>query len=302
MEKPLSIEEFYREKCCWMPENLRRDIGHFNIFRFDDFGGSNPKPVPFNRKYFYKISLIGGHSRFLYADKVVEFEKNAIVFSNPQIPYTFEYFEEARRGYFCIFTEAFFSQFGNLRDYPMYQPGNSPVFKLNDEQMAEFMAMFEEMSRELASGFEYKYDSLRTMVFQLIHKALKIQPLQGKPHDKSNAAVRVASVFTELLERQFPIENPGQQIRLKAPSEYADQLSVHVNHLNRSLKTVTGKTTSKLIQERLLREACVLLRHTDWNISEIAWSLGFEELPHFTNFFRLNMKQTPKRYRELENV
>jgi AraC-like DNA-binding protein len=164
------------------------------------------------------------------------------------------------------------------------------------------MSIFRAMEEELASDFEYKYDSLRAMVFQLIHKALKIEPLQGKPHDRLNAAVRVASVFTELLERQFPIENPGQQIRLKSPSEYAGQLSVHVNHLNRSLKTVTGKTTSRLIQERVLREACVLLRHTDWNVSEIAWSLGFEELPHFTNFFRSNMKQTPTSYRDLQNV
>lgn len=301
MDKPLSIEEFYKSKFSWMPENLKRDIGHFNVIRLEEWG-SNNRAVPYSRKDFYKISLIKGHSRFVYADKSIEFEKNAVIFSNPQIPYTFERIGEGHSGFFCIFTEAFFSQFGNLRDYPMYQPGHSPVFVLDDAQTEEFATLFRMMEEELSSDFAYKYDALRSLTFQLIHKALKIQPSAGKPHDQSNAAVRVASVFSELLERQFPIEEPTQQIKLKSPAEYAGQLSVHVNHLNRSLKTITGKTTSKLIQERFLREACILLRHTNWNVSEIAWSLGFEELPHFINFFRQNIGHTPKHYRELENV
>lgn len=284
-----------------MPENLKRDIGHFNVIRLEDWGTNN-RIVPYSRKDFYKISLIKGHSRFVYADKSIEFEKNAVIFSNPQIPYTFERIGENHSGFFCIFTEAFFSQFGNLRDYPMYQPGHSPVFMLDEAQADDFEAIFNEMEKELSSDFAYKYDSLRNMVLQIIHKALRIHPSEGKPHDKSNAAVRAASVFTELLERQFPIEEQTQQIKLKSPAEYAHQLSVHVNHLNRSLKIITGKTTSKLIQERILREACILLRHTNWNVSEIAWCLGFEELPHFINFFRQNIGYTPKNYRELENV
>jgi len=302
MNKTLNIEEFYKAKCAWMPDNLRKDIGHFNLFRINEPAGTTHRAIPYSRKDFYKISLIRGHARFVYADKSIEFEKNALVFSNSQIPYAFERIDGDYKGMYCIFTEAFFAQFVNLRDYPMYQPGNSPVFLLNDDQAAEIEAILTEMEQELVSDFAFKYDSLRNMVLQIIHKALKIQPSAGQPHDKSNAAVRVAFTFTELLERQFPIENPHQQIRLKSPAEYAHQLSVHVNHLNRSLKTITGKTTSKLIQERILREACILLRHTNWNVSEIAWSLGFEELPHFINFFRQNTEHTPKNYRELENV
>ena len=37
-------------------------------------------------------------------------------------------------GYFCIFTEAFFRQFGHIRDYPLFQPGSTPVFALSGEQ------------------------------------------------------------------------------------------------------------------------------------------------------------------------
>jgi AraC-like DNA-binding protein len=77
---------------------------------------------------------------------------------------------------------------------------------------------------------------------------------------------------------------------------------VHVNHLNRSLKEITGKTTSQLIRERVIREAKALLMHTDWNISEIAWCLGFEELPHFINYFKKDALLTPKAFRQNQFV
>ncbi len=118
----------------------------------------------------------------------------------------------------------------------------------------------------------------------------------------SNASTRISSLFMELLERQFPIESPTQQINFRSPIEFANQLSVHVNHLNRALKEMTGKTTSQVITDRVCQEAKVLLKHTNWNISEIAWSLGFEELSNFINFFKKNTLFTPKTFREMSLV
>ncbi len=89
-----------------------------------------------------------------------------------------------------------------------------------------------------------------------------------------------------------------QRMELRHPTEFANQLSVHVNHLNHVLKSVRDKTTSQLIAARIMQEAKSLLQHTDWNISEIAWSLGFDDLPHFINFFKRNQQLTPKLYRK----
>jgi AraC-like DNA-binding protein len=150
---------------------------------------------------------------------------------------------------------------------------------------------------EINSDYAYKYDVLRNLVFELVHSAQKMQPAASTLYTSSNASTRVASLFMELLERQFPIESPMQQVGFRSPTEFARQLAVHVNHLNRALKEVTGKTTSQLIAERIVQEARALLKHTDWNISEIAWCLGFEELPHFINFFKKNAQITPKSFR-----
>jgi AraC-like DNA-binding protein len=63
------------------------------------------------------------------------------------------------------------------------------------------------------------------------------------------------------------------------------------------LKENTGKTTTGVISGRILREAKILLRQTDWNISEIAWSLGFEELAHYSNFFKKHTTLSPVTFR-----
>jgi AraC-like DNA-binding protein len=75
-------------------------------------------------------------------------------------------------------------------------------------------------------------------------------------------------------------------LQLKSPQDYAAFLSLHVNHLNHSVKEVTGKSTSTHISERIITEAKALLKHTDWSISEIAYALGFEYPTYFNNYFK----------------
>ena len=302
MNKTQTITDFYKEKFNWMPDNLKKEIGHFNVFPLSDYVGPNAKTAPYSRKDFYKISIISGHMRYHYADKSIEIEKTALVFSNPQIPYTWEPLSVERTGFFCIFTEAFFDHYGQIREYPIFKPGGMPIFLLSDEQVEATNAVFKKMCDEIASDYVYKYDVLRNLVLELVHSALKMQPASGSRYTASNAAIRVSSVFSELLERQFPIESPRQRVQLRSPAEFAGQLSVHVNHLNRSLKEITGKTTSQLIAERVAQEARTLLRHTEWNISEIGWCLGFEELPHFIHFFRKNAAVTPNSFRKMQDV
>jgi AraC family transcriptional activator of pobA len=297
MEKLESIEDFYRKKLLFMPENLKKEIGHFNVFVLDDFMGCSPKPIPYSRRDYFKISLIIGKNKVHYADKIVEIEKQVLFFANPQVPYNWEQLEEQQTGFFCVFTEAFFHQFGNLKEYPVFKPNGSPVFAIDDEQVKKIKSIFEQMITEINSDYTYKYDVLRNLVFELIHSAMKLQPANISVTQHSNASSRISSLFLELLERQFPIENSRQRFGLRSAADFADQLTIHVNHLNRALKETTQKTTSEIIAERILQEAKILLKHTDWNVSEIAYSLGFEEPTHFNNFFKKNIQLTPSQFR-----
>jgi len=46
MPKLETIEDFYKEMIGWMPESLRHEFGHFNVFKSDPYVGKSPKPAP----------------------------------------------------------------------------------------------------------------------------------------------------------------------------------------------------------------------------------------------------------------
>jgi AraC family transcriptional regulator, transcriptional activator of pobA len=183
-----------------------------------------------------------------------------------------------------------------LKDLPMYSPQGKPVYVLNAQQDAAFELIFQKMLDELDSNYVFKYDLIRNYILELIHGALKLQPSETL-YKHADANARITSVFTELLERQFPIESRNQQFTMRSAKDFAEKLNVHTNHLNRAIKTATGKTTTSHISERITTEAIALLKHTDWNISEISYSLGFEEPAHFNNFFKKQTNLTPGSYR-----
>ena len=103
--------------------------------------------------------------------------------------------------------------------------------------------------------------------------------------------------FDRSLERQPPLESLHQRLTLRTAKDYADRLAVHVNHLNKVLKEVTGHTTTQLISTRVIQEAKILLKQTNWNIAEIGYTLGFDDLAHFSNFFKKQTSFTPAAFR-----
>jgi AraC family transcriptional regulator, transcriptional activator of pobA len=297
MRKVETIEDFYKRKFDWIPENILSEIGHFNVFKLEPFVAGKTQPVPYKRRDFYKIMLVKGNSKVHYADTIVEVEKQAIAFSNPQIPYSWEHLDTIRSGAFCIFNQQFFHQYGNLNQYALFQPGGTHIFELTDAQTEEVNNFFDRIFNEINSDYVHKYDALRTIVFELIHLAMKMQPSAKLEQQPINAAQRITTLFLELLERQFPIDEHHQKVSFRAAAEFAKQLNVHVNHLNRAIKDTTEKTTTQLIAERILQEAKILLKHSSWTVSEIAYALSFTELTHFNNFFKKHALVSPLKFR-----
>jgi AraC-like DNA-binding protein len=297
----ISLEEFYQQTSALIPDGINKEIGHFNVFKVDDLMAKyKKKPVmPYNRRAYYKISVISGRNKAEYADKEIDIEKNALLFATPKIPYHWVPQDDNQFGYFCIFTHDFLIQNKSgviLDELPIFQPGGYPIFQLSDEEAEDITLIFKKMYRELSSDYAYKYDLLRNYVLELIHYGQKLQPATSL-YPLHTASARVSSLFIELLERQFPIESPHQKLNLRTAKDYAERLVVHVNHLNKVLKENTGRTTTDIISSRIIQEAKILLKQTDWNISEIAYSLGFEEVAHFSNFFRKQTTLAPVVFR-----
>ena len=81
-------------------------------------------------------------------------------------------------------------------------------------------------------------------------------------------------------------------------TEAARALHCDVAWLSREIKRRTGRTYTELLQERRLRQAAWLLEHTTQRVSDIALSLGYENVSYFHRIFREHYGLSPKKYRD----
>lgn len=301
MSRLEGLPEFYQHHFQHAPDTRPTDLGQVNVFRLEASMLLGAEPVQFNRRDFYKIALLRrGHCAYHYADQRVEAIGPALLFFNPQLPYTRHLLSAEITGFFCVLRQDFFQQRGgvSLPEHPFLRPGNIPVYPLTVAQVEEVSALFEKMLTELASDYLLKYDLLRTYAAELLHYTLKLRPAAtGSP--PVDAKARLTAAFFGLLERQFPLESPTQRVALRLARDFAQQLAVHPNHLNHCVRATTGKTTTDHLAARLSREAKALLRHTDWPIAEVGHSLGFDEPAHFTYFFKKHAGLAPSAFRLL---
>jgi len=276
--------------------DFTRHKGNFKVFdrRLCQF------KTPYKRRDFFKITLIANKGLLHYADSVIEVRPPVLLFSNPLIPYCWEADPVEQLGYYCVFTTEFLTRNspGGVVPSLFTQKQHRPVFQL-DEQGAEHVSwIFRQMDSESISDYSQKEALIFSYIQILIHEASKRKPVEQLREfsPTGNAAARITALFMEMLNRQFPVDiREGLQLRKAA--DYAEHLSIHVNHLNKALKEVTGKTTSAWLSARLIQQAQQLLLETDLNISEIGYVLGFEYPSHFNQFFRKLTGRTPASFR-----
>lgn len=285
-----------------LPGGIQREVGHFNVFDLADFWETTQlRPgTPYPCRSFYKISLLRSRSRAEYASQTIAIEPDALVFSTPKE--SFQWWPaEAQLGHMCLYTAEFMLPvLGGLTpdELPLFRAEGYLVFQLAPADAARAAGIFARLHEELASDYAHKYDLLRAYVLELLHLGQKQQPATTL-HPAHSAAARLASRFVELLERQFPLTSPQQRVPLRTAKDFASHLAVHVNHLNKVLKDSTGRTTTDLIGGRLAQEAKALLRESEWTLWEIADSLGFVDVAHFSHFFRRYAAASPGAFRTL---
>lgn len=81
-------------------------------------------------------------------------------------------------------------------------------------------------------------------------------------------------------------------------SELAQMLHYDLSWLSREIKRKTGKTFTRLVQEKRLAQAAFLLKNTAWNVAEISVAVGYENVSYFHRIFFDAYGKSPKHYRD----
>ncbi|WP_298998798.1 helix-turn-helix domain-containing protein [Flagellimonas sp. S174] len=92
-----------------------------------------------------------------------------------------------------------------------------------------------------------------------------------------------------VLDKQLTDPDFGAQ-------EFSGQIGLSHMHLYRKLKALTGLNTSEFIRTQRLKLAVKLLKDGDANISEIGYTVGFNQPAYFSTAIRQHFGCTPSEY------
>lgn len=100
--------------------------------------------------------------------------------------------------------------------------------------------------------------------------------------------------FIQLLTEQYTSRH--------TVTYYAQQLGLTLPHFCTTIKKVSGKTPLETIASLITTDAKTQLKSTDTPVKEIAFSLGFHNLPFFNKYFKQHTGMTPQEYRRRERL
>ncbi|MBO2011438.1 helix-turn-helix domain-containing protein [Hymenobacter negativus] len=195
------------------------------------------------------------------------------------------------RGYLCSFHPSFFQgrvvnsalalEFDFLRIWGM------PFFP-HKAGVAEFVRMLLERLR-----MEYAATGLASRGLLQAYLAALLcelnQAYQPAAVGHSGRATQLANKFRELLLAHFKTQ--------QLVADYATQLCVSPNHLNKAVKAATGKSPTKWIAEAIVLEAKVLLHQSGLPVGEVAAEVGLTDASYFSRLFKKHQGLTPLEFR-----
>jgi len=179
----------------------------------------------------------------------------------------------------------------NLFNNPYQQPLCS-VGKETETILNEYILQIE---REFENANEFgKEELLRAYLKSFLIQIQRIKQTYEKTQNNT------PSVFDEKRIQLIKFINLIDENYTKGLSivEYACLLLVSARTLSDLTNQLLNKTPSQMIQERIILEAQRLLLHSDLNVNQIGYRLGFDDPSYFVKYFKKHTEFSPSEFRK----
>jgi len=247
---------------------------------------------------FHTIAWNTGNSQNVFIDEVkYEFNANTMLPIMLNQSFRFERPEDIvawqfNREFYCILNHD--AEVGCV-GFLFFGPSPTMFVSLDADDTEKLKKLQELFEEEYESEEDIKGEMLRMLLVRLIIQTTR---LAKKQYCKSDAITE--NKF--YLIRQFSV-----LVEIHYKKEH--QVQYYAGLLNKSPKTIANifslyskKTPLQIIQERIITEAKRLFYYTDKSVKEIADELGFEEVAHFSKFFKNCTNQTPSDIKKSLNI
>lgn len=282
------------------------------VYSIDRFNRQAEKAIQYQAELFdinrnFKVSYPHRHDDFyeiLFLTQgegihTIDFQHyairpNTIFFLSPGQIHELALSEDVQ-GYIILFTSSFY-HFNKTDPHKLFElpffynlsQETPPIYLDNAECIQTLTNLFREAISENKQYLSDKDEAIRALLDLILIQCKRIYPL-SQQDEKTNKGKIIVKRFKQLIE-----EKCKENLSVK---DYANLLAISPNYLSETVKSVTGRTSTDLINDRMILEIKRLLKHTDMGISEIAYSLNFADQSYFSKYFKKLTGLSPLEFR-----
>ncbi|WP_194972573.1 helix-turn-helix domain-containing protein [Aquiflexum lacus] len=266
------------------------DPEEFLLQRLEDTVASIKLPIPPHRKTVYDFIVIkegeaqrtfGLTNYFLKTNQVFLMPTNQIT-STP-------YISADIRGYYCHFTLGFLEGLIPYFDKLAIFKDNQVVIDLSQGDIDSICSKLKVLWGLSNTELKHKKAQLTLSLMAVLFEIENHVPVVENKRSVS-ASERINADFKKLLNEHIKT--------MRKVSDYADLLNISPNHLNKCIKSVSGKSANQWILDMMLLESKTMLIQSKCSISDISFSLNFDDPSYFSRFFKASTGLSPLQYRK----
>lgn len=293
-----SLSELHRENGLTVPQHPLIGIHHCSNNVMSCSIGNSEFTTDFYMIGFKKIrsgAMMYGRTRYDHDNG------GSMSFVKPRQVIEFKNLEMEEDGFLIFFHEDFLSGHflhQEIKKYNFFDYEINEALHLSPREEEIIWDLYHKIETEYNNNpDEYSRDIMLTHIDSILKYSQRFYKrqfinratLSGKTVSKFNAAL--AAYFDEgsIADKGLPTVNM-----------MADKLNLSPRYLSDLLKQETGKTAMDLIHIYLITEAKHLLKTADQSIAEIAYTLGFENLPYFSRLFKKEVGLSPNQFKKHE--
>lgn len=247
---------------------------------------------PHKHDFYILVVFTQGNGSHTIDFKTYDVASGSVFFLSPGQVHSWELSADSD-GYILFFSADFYSATFSRKRLNEYSLFNSilefPRMDIDSIKAREITSFLEKIAKENSEPTLFTKDLLRNYIDVLLVLLYRVKNSELSFSKKEKLSHNQFQELELLIDTHFK--------KHREVSFYADQMNISMKQLNTICKNTVSKTSSQLILDRVILEAQRLLTHSDLNISEIAYSLEFDDASYFSRLFKKKTGYTPEQFR-----